>query len=61
MSADVLHNFLLSFCVQKIQSKVQLASMKLHNNCENPSSNPLQEACFGSPIAASKSYSGSYL
>jgi hypothetical protein len=26
--------------------------MKSRTNCENPSCNPLQEACFGFPIAA---------
>ncbi len=28
-----------------------LATMKSLTNCENPSSNPLQEACYGFPIA----------
>jgi hypothetical protein len=50
MSANGFHNFWVLFCKQ-IQKKVLLTFLKFLPNCENPSSNPLQEACFGFPIA----------
>jgi hypothetical protein len=42
--------------VKKIQNKVSSSFYEI-NNCENSSSNPLQEACSGFPIAASDSKS----
>jgi hypothetical protein len=37
--------------VKNIRNKVLFASMKSLINCENSSSNPLQEACCGFPMA----------
>jgi hypothetical protein len=45
LSSDGFHNFWLSFCEEN-PNKVSASF------CENPSSNPIQEACSGFPIAA---------
>jgi hypothetical protein len=37
--------------VKNIQIKFLLASLKSLTNCENPSSNPILEACSGFPLA----------
>ncbi len=42
----------LSFCDGNSKRKFLFASIKSLPNCENPSSNPLQEAFYGFPIAA---------
>ncbi len=54
VGADDFHNF-----VKKSQIKFLFASMKslIRTYCENPSSNPIQEACYGFPIFACDSKS----
>ncbi len=61
MSTDGFHTLCLSF-VKKIQNKVYECFYEI-TICENTSSNPLQKACSGFPIAAcdSKSCSESRL
>ncbi len=48
MSAEGIHHFWLFFCEEHYINKV----FCLLTKCENPSSNPLQEACSGFSVAA---------
>jgi hypothetical protein len=61
MNAESFHNIWLVFCGENY--KFWLAFMKSLTNSENPSSNPLQEACTISQVVAcnSKSCDGSWL
>jgi hypothetical protein len=43
---------LAAFLWRKLKKKFLLASLKPVTNTENPSSNPLQEACSGFQVAA---------
>jgi hypothetical protein len=56
MIAGGLHNFWLSF-VRTSRIRFLLATMESLTNCEHPSSNSLQRACSGFPIAACDSKS----
>jgi hypothetical protein len=51
ISADGFYNICLPFCWENLK-KVLLAPLKPLTNTENPSSNPLQEACSGFQVAA---------
>jgi hypothetical protein len=44
--------YLAARFVEKIKNKFLIASMKLLNNFENPSSHPHQDTCCGSQVAA---------
>ncbi len=61
--ALMVSEFLAVFFCSKSKIKFLSASIKAFTNCKNPSSNPLQRACFGFLIAAgvSKSCSESRL
>jgi hypothetical protein len=56
MSADDFHIFGCIFKM-KILNKVSACSLKSFTICENPSRNPLQEACSGFSEAACDSKS----
>jgi hypothetical protein len=63
MSDYGFHNSWLPFCEESKKLSFLLASLKTLTNSGNPSSNPLQEACFDFPVAVcdSKSCSESRL
>jgi hypothetical protein len=56
MLAGILHNFWPSF-VGTSRIRFLFATMESLTNCDNPSSNSLQRACSGFPIAACDSKS----
>jgi hypothetical protein len=57
MSADGFYQFLAAFLRRQLKIMFLLATVKSHTDSKNPSSNPLQGACSGFPIAACDSKS----